>query len=86
MAQHAVFHIERRVLQRLCQLYRAFAVVLQQMKCHALGRFHTDPRQAAQGLYQQFKRVNFGHGFFLGAPSGTSWRNKPPLEMAQRAK
>jgi hypothetical protein len=49
-------------------MHGAFAVVLQQMESHALGRFDTDPRQAFQRLHQQFKGVVIGHGdvFFSG--------------------
>jgi type IV pilus biogenesis protein CpaD/CtpE len=52
-----VVHGVDRLAQGARQHVRAFAVMLQQMECHALRRFRPDAGQAAQRFGQQFQRL-----------------------------
>ena len=54
-------HLRYRLLQRARQHLRALAVVLQQMKRHALRRAHADAGQAPQRLDQGVEGVGVGH-------------------------
>ncbi|MOA19419.1 hypothetical protein D3C78_1398000 [compost metagenome] len=67
MALRTMLYRLHGLVQRARDLGRAFAVALQQMEGHALGRLHAHPRQAAQGLDQIVERVCIrgGHGASL---------------------
>jgi hypothetical protein len=52
MAGIAMPYLLERLLQYLGETQPAFAIALEQVKRHALRRFRTDARQAAQGIDQ----------------------------------
>ena len=61
IAQSAMVHLRCRLGQCLRHVQRAFAVMLQQVKRHALRRLHAHAWQSAQSLYQRVKGVVISH-------------------------
>ena len=64
VATAAMMHLIERILQRPHQLGGTFAIVLQQLVSHALGRLGADVRQHFQSINQAGKSIGrFRHRF-----------------------